>query len=61
MFATLCNQIHDELVFLVREDFVETYTEIITRVMVESAEVFLGPYGVRAEVSPAVGDVWLKD
>ena len=61
VFATLCNQIHDELVFLVREDFVETYTEIITRVMVESAEVFLGPYGARAEVSPAVGDVWLKD
>ena len=29
--------------------------------MEESAEKFLMPYGVHAEVSPAIGDVWLKD
>ena len=61
VFATVVNQIHDELVFVVNESLVESYTEIITRVMEESAEKFLMPYGVHAEVSPAIGDVWLKD
>lgn len=61
VFATIVNQIHDELVFVCREELVESYTEIITRVMEESAEQFLMPFGVHAEVSPAIGDVWLKD
>jgi len=55
------HQNHDELVFVVKNELVESYTEIITRVMEESAEKFLMPYGVHAEVSPAIGDVWLKD
>ena len=38
----------------------KTYTEIVTRMMIGLAEVFLGPCGVRAEVSLAVGDMRLK-
>jgi hypothetical protein len=29
--------------------------------MVGAAEKFLGLYGVKAEVSPAISDAWLKD
>ena len=57
----LTDRQYDELVFVVNESLVESYTEIITRVMEESAEKFLMPYGVHAEVAPAIGDVWLKD
>lgn len=59
--ACIINQVHDEIVFEVPEPKVKEYTEIISSVMVRAAEKFLGEFGVRAEVSPAVGDVWLKD
>ena len=52
---------HDECVFVVKDELVDEYTQIITKVMVEAAEKYLMPYGVHAEVSPAVGQVWLKD
>lgn len=61
VFACLVNQVHDECVFLIPDEKVQEYTEIITRVMVEAAEKFLMVYGVHAEVSPAIGDVWIKD
>lgn len=57
----IVNQVHDEIVFEVPEDKVEEYTRIIQDVMVRSAEKFLGQFGVRAECTPAIGDVWLKD
>jgi hypothetical protein len=44
-------------VFRIPDEHVEPYTRIINDVMVGSAEKFLGPYGVRAEVSPAIGAV----
>lgn len=61
IFACAINQVHDEQVFEVPEDKAEEYTGIIQDVMTECAEVFLMPYGVRGECSPAVGPVWLKD
>jgi len=59
--ACIVNQVHDEIVFEVPEKRVEEFVPIITSVMVGAAEKYLGPYGVRAECSPTVGDVWLKD
>jgi len=59
--ACIVNQVHDEIVFEVPEPKVNEYKEIIASVMVRAAEKLLGEFGVRAEVSPAVGDVWLKD
>lgn len=61
VFETIINQVHDEVVFEIPEELVDTYLPIIQKVMVDSAEVFLGPYGVSAECSPAIGDTWLKD
>lgn len=57
----IVNQVHDEIVFEVPDEKVEEYVPIIESVMVRAAEKFLGPFGVRAEASPAIGDVWLKD
>jgi DNA polymerase I-like protein with 3'-5' exonuclease and polymerase domains len=51
----------DECVFVFPEEKCEEYTQIVTDVMVESAEKFTMPYGVHCEVSPAIGDVWVKD
>lgn len=61
VFATVINQVHDELVFEVPDEHVEAYTAIIDQVMTDCAEHFLMPYGVRGECSPAIGQVWLKD
>lgn len=61
VFATVINQVHDELVFEVPDDHVDEYTTIIDQVMTDCAEHFLMPYGVRGECSPAIGQVWLKD
>jgi DNA polymerase I-like protein with 3'-5' exonuclease and polymerase domains len=52
---------HDECVFVFPTEKTEEYTNIVTEVMVGAAEKFLSPYGVKAEVSPAIGDVWVKD
>ena len=61
VFNCVINQVHDELVFEVPDEKVEEYTKTISAVMVDCAEHFLSPYGVKGECSPAVGDVWLKD
>lgn len=61
IFATVINQVHDELVFEIPDEHVEGYTALIEQVMTECAEYFLMPYGVHGECSPAVGQVWLKD
>jgi hypothetical protein len=59
--ACMVNQVHDEIVFEVPEAHAQEYTARIQATMNECAEVFLMPYGVRSECSPAVGKVWLKD
>jgi hypothetical protein len=61
IFFSMCNQVHDECVFIFSDEHVEEYTKIAVDVMVSSAEKFLMPFGVKAEVSPAVGEVWIKD
>lgn len=61
VFDTICNQVHDELVFEIPNEHVEGWTQLIQDVMVEQAEKYLMPFGVRGECSPAIGDVWLKD
>lgn len=61
IFSCIINQVHDEIVFEIPDEFVTEYTATIKRVMTECAEHFLMKYGVRGECSPAVGKVWLKD
>ncbi|MBC8737368.1 hypothetical protein F6X40_11190 [Paraburkholderia sp. UCT31] len=61
IFGTIVNQVHDELVFEIPDEKVEVYTKVIETVMVDAAELFLGPFGVKGECSPAIGNVWLKD
>lgn len=61
IFLTIVNQVHDEIVFQIKDEYVENYTKTVEKVMVQSAERFLMPWGVSGECSPAVGDVWLKD
>lgn len=61
IFATVCNQVHDELVFMIPDAHVESYTQLISDVMTDCAEHFLMQFGVHGECSPAVGQVWLKD
>lgn len=47
--------------FEIPDEHVEGYTELIEKVMTDSAEHFLMPFGVRGECSPAIGQVWVKD
>lgn len=61
IFATVANQVHDEMVFEVPDNKVEEYLPLITQVMNDAANHFMAPYGVKGECSPAVGKVWLKD
>lgn len=61
VFACTVNQVHDELVFVTPSDKTAEYTDIIQGIMTECAEMFLMPFGVRGECSPAIGRVWLKD
>lgn len=61
LFDATINQVHDELVFEIPNERVESGTAIIEQVMTDCAEHFLAPFGVRGECSPAIGDVWLKD
>lgn len=56
----IVNQVHDEAVAEIPDAHAEEYTQIIADVMVQCAEKLLGPYGVRAEVSPELGQVWIK-
>lgn len=60
VFATIINQVHDEVLFEVPKAVLDEYNEIIGRVMTEAAEYFLEPYGVKAGCEPEAGDVWLK-
>jgi DNA polymerase III epsilon subunit-like protein len=62
VFNCAINQVHDELVLEIPTDKVESYTKIVEDVMVDSANKFTNTqWGVKCEVSPAIGDVWLKD
>lgn len=61
VFATTVNQVHDEVVFQIKDEYVEGYTQIIQDEMVNCAEELTMPFGVRIECSPAIGQVWLKD
>lgn len=61
LYNATVNQVHDELVFELPDERVESGTRIIEQVMTDCAEYFLSPFGVRGECSPAIGQVWLKD
>lgn len=61
IYRSVCNQVHDEIVFQIRDENVEGHTRLIQDLMVECAEHYLSPFGVRGECSPAVGQTWLKD
>lgn len=61
VFDCVINQVHDELVAEIPEQYVDTYVPIIHKTMVNCAEQFTMQYGVHCECSPAVGDQWLKD
>lgn len=62
VFNCAINQVHDELVLEIPNEKVEEYTKIVEDVMVRSANLFTNTeWGVKCEVSPAIGDVWLKD
>jgi len=61
IYECAVNQVHDEMVFEVPADVCDEYEKLITRIMNDSAEKFLMPFGVKGECSPAVGDVWIKD
>ncbi|MGC8518791.1 MAG: hypothetical protein ACP5P4_09725 [Steroidobacteraceae bacterium] len=61
VFKCVCNQVHDELVLHVPGDKGIEYQGVVVQVMVAAADKFLGPYGVRTEVSPTLARVWKKD
>lgn len=61
VFACLVNQIHDEILAEFPKDRAEEMGWTLANVMMRAADHFLEPFGVRVEVSPAIGDVWLKD
>jgi DNA polymerase I-like protein with 3'-5' exonuclease and polymerase domains len=61
VFSCVCNQVHDELVLHVPEAKGIEYQGIVVQVMVTAADKFLGPFGVRTEVSPTLARVWKKD
>ena len=61
VFACLVNQIHDEILAEFPKDRAEEMGWTLANVLMRAAAHFLDPYGVRVEVSPAIGDVWLKD
>ena len=61
VFRCIANQVHDELVLHVPEDKGIEYQEIVVSVMIRAADKFLGPYGVKTEVSPTLDRVWRKD
>ncbi|EQD35061.1 DNA polymerase I, partial [mine drainage metagenome] len=61
IFRCIANQVHDELVLHVPEDRGIEYQSIVVDVMIRAADKFLGPYGVKTEVSPTLDSVWKKD
>ncbi len=61
IFDCIVNQVHDEVVFEIPDEFVESYTATIHTEMVAAAEKFLSVYGVKGECSPAIGQGWVKD
>ena len=61
VFRCIANQVHDELVLHVPESKGIEYQEIVVSVMIRAADKFLGPYGVKTEVSPTLDRVWRKD
>jgi len=61
LYACAINQVHDEMVFELPEQYAEAMTDQLGKVMDECANRFLMPYGVPSACTPALGDVWLKD
>ncbi|MEX3984208.1 DNA polymerase [Paraburkholderia sp. EG287A] len=61
LFDCAINQVHDEIVFCLPHESFATGLPAIESVMVEEANTLLMPYGVPADVSPAVGPIWVKD
>lgn len=61
IFDCSINQVHDEVVFKVPSECIDTYLPIIESVMVGEANSLTMPYGVPCAVSPAVGCLWVKD
>lgn len=61
IFRCVSNQVHDELVLHVPKDKGLEYQAIVVDVMIRAADRFLGPYGVKTEVSPTLAPVWKKD
>ena len=61
IFRCVCNQVHDELVLHVPQDKGIEYQAVVVAEMVAAADKFLGPYGVRTEVSPTLARMWTKD
>ncbi len=53
--------LNDEIVFEIPDEHVEGWTNAIQDTMNTCAEHFMGPFGVKAECSPAIGQVWVKD
>lgn len=58
---SIINQVHDELVVMVKDPEVEGVRSVMNSVLLESAEKMTAPYGVPMELSTTVGKVWLKD
>lgn len=61
IFSCLVNQIHDEILAEFPADKANEYGDTLARVMVESADKFLGEYGVRVEVAPEIAPFWPKE
>ena len=60
-FQYVVNQVHDELVFEVPATELDAHRDLVSKVMDDVANRWLGLYGVVSANSPAAGDVWMKD
>ena len=61
LHASVINQIHDEIVFVVDEARAEDDVQNIARVMTEAGNRFTMPYGVPFAADALIGHVWLKE
>jgi len=51
--------VHDELIFECNAEDVDWVAVEVKKVMNETANKFLGPWGVQSEAEPAIGDAWI--
>lgn len=61
IFDCAINQVHDEVVFAFPVDHDDEYLATVEAVMVGEANKLTMPYGVPCAVSPACGQIWIKD